>query len=199
MPKGKAPADIKHRRQEGKAQKSTHTERTDQNESSGWRIIGRWGAVASIIGLVALLTFWPRPTIVPGDPPDTENPFSAAFNVTNTNVIPLHHLTVKLVPGKLEMEPRNFEPVTHPQFGQKAPTLTHPDWTDQNLSMDERLTITLADLFGLVPGARVAGAEFGMIIDYNAWFVPWQQHKVFAFVTRRQTNGQLYWYSIPNE
>lgn len=148
------------------------------------------------------LNLHPSPLGAPRAPRRDTNPMSAAFTITNTNLIPLCHLTAKILLGDVMTEPKVFKVVPHPRFGQRggSPALTMPSWTDQSLNMDERLTITPSDWFGTATKTgRFSGAEFGIVVEYNPWLLRWKREKVFAFATRQQTNGQLYWYSIPND
>jgi hypothetical protein len=195
MSKGKAPADIQKRRQEGRGKRQHNTESKSLKRPL-LEILGIVGTLASVAGI---LTFLPRPTVIAGDPVDLDNPFSAAFTITNNNMVPLRHLSAKVALGDVFTEPRVFESVSHPRFSRENGSVARVEWQDHNLSMDERFTITPTDLFQPAPGVRLSGAEFGVVVEYNPWILPWRREKVFAFTTRKQTNGHLYWYSIPND
>lgn len=97
------------------------------------------------------------------------------------------------------MEPSTFTPDERFHMGDKETWLHKDKWLDRALAMDERFTITPADMFTCCGSARVAGAEFGIAVKYNPWILPWTRTKVFPFVTHKQSNGQLYWYPIANE
>jgi hypothetical protein len=78
-------------------------------------------------------------------------------------------------------------------FGSK---LFQPEWRYHSLDMDERFTITPADLFGK---ANYTGGDFIILVTYQPWFIPFDREKRFRFRTHRQTNGNLYWYSVPEK
>jgi hypothetical protein len=155
---------------------------------------------ATLLGLfLAVVAFYPRPIVSAADPVDPNNPFSASFTITNSTMIPLHHVNIYFALKELAAG-KPFTPVERPNFEAGAARLLKPEWKDHSPGMDERYTITPGDLVACCkPGwPPIIGAEVGIIVEYNTWILPWKRVKAFAFVTHKQTNGQLYWYSIPD-
>jgi hypothetical protein len=63
---------------------------------------------------------------------------------------------------------------------------------------DQPLSIVFSDILEEPPN-KVAGADLMGIVTYQWWFVPIQFQKHFRFVTRKQPDGTLQWYSLPIE
>jgi hypothetical protein len=145
-------------------------------------------AIATILGGVAVVL--PRPSVTPNDPVDPSNPMSASFTVTNSSIIPLRHVTAYVAIGQVANISAKLDPNFEPTFTSR---LFRPEWRDHTLDMDERFTITPADVFG--SGWGEADIAIGVI--YRPWFFPMTREKNFRFKTHRQTNGSLYWYSVP--
>lgn len=76
---------------------------------------------------------------------------------------------------------------------------TLPEWKNHTLNMDERFTISIADVIKLdkSKGIRLYGADILIVVSYKPWLLPFSREKVFRFITRQQTDGNLYWYSYP--
>ena len=167
------------------------------------RVIIEWvisfvlGAATTLGGVAVLM---PRPVVIQGDPVDPSNPFSASFTITNTNFIQLNNVTAYVVFREMANEPAVFKPIYHPHMGgpESETYLFRPEWKGHTLGMDERFTITPADLITCCGSSPSAGAEFGVAVEYSTWIYPFTRRKIFAFATHKQSNGQLYWYSIPN-
>jgi hypothetical protein len=154
---------------------------------------------ATLLGGISVVI--PRPVVFQtADPVDSKNPFSVPFTITNTGFIPLTHVTAYVVLRDFATEPAVFTPIYHPNYGgpDRETYMFRPEWKDHALSMDERFTITPADLINCCGDVQLAGAQFGVAIEYHPWIWPFTRTKIFAFVTRKQSNGQLSWYSIPN-
>jgi hypothetical protein len=158
--------------------------------------------IAWLLGIATLLggatVVLPRPTVMQTDPVDPSNPFSASFTITNTTIIPLHHVNAYFALGGITTAPLKFMPFPSPHLQERAARLNKPEWIDHTLGMDERFTITPGDIFSPPIGGSIDGAEFGIVVQYRPWILPWKREKTFVFVTHRQSNGQLYWYSIPD-
>lgn len=153
-------------------------------------------------GLAAAITFLPRVTITSTDPVDPENPFSVSFTVTNASFIPvpLNDVSLRVFVGQILAEPLPFNPPKKFVWGSGG--FTRTEWSGHRLQMDERFTITLQGMFGMgktppyIP-AKLSGADIAMIVKYKPWFIPIEQESGFRFVTHRQSNGLIYWYSTP--
>jgi len=149
-------------------------------------------AIATLVGgIAAALVFLPRISVVPSDPVDAANPFSASFTIANNNFIPLRQVVASLGVGQIAGEPRELDPNFHPSFESR---LTMPAWGNHALDMDERFTITLSDMFNW---PHVNAADIAIVVSYKPWILPLRREKVFRFITKRQTNRRLYWYSLP--
>ena len=149
-------------------------------------------AVAGIIGIIYNL--WPRPQVMKGDLIDPSNPFSASFTIINSSVIPLRDVTVavgvgQIVPATKEMD-RTFVPTFESE-------IVRSGWDRHSLGIDEKFTIALEDAFRPSPDARFSGADIAIIVNYKPWFLPLAGKKIFRFVTRRESDGHLYWFSVP--
>ncbi len=151
------------------------------------------GAMTLIGFIVAVITFYPRPTVTQSDPVDPSNPFSASFTITNNTFIPLEHVTAFLGIGQIESEPAAAIPNFHPNFSTHL--VKTNDWENHYLGRDERFAITPSDIFSKGSG-KISFADVAIGITYKPWFLPWKMEKMFRFVTHKQPNG-LYWYSFP--
>jgi hypothetical protein len=155
------------------------------------------GLATLIGGFAAVIAFVPRPSVSVGDPVDPKNAFSSAFTVSNNN-LPLEHVAVGVIPRQVDMS-------THNRVSADVDAvLTVPSWQAHNLGIDEKLTFSLTELFGreeggikFPEGAQLETAEIIVTVDYDPWFIPWSRRKKFRFRTHRQSNNQLYWYSVP--
>lgn len=152
------------------------------------------GVIASVIALLALL---PRPLVTPSDPVDPNNVFSAAFTIANTNFVPLDDVNVLLGVG--EIVPSGASPALRPTPGfipDFTSRLAFGAWQHHVLEMDDRYTVSLADSFDFgKTGPR--WADIAIIVSYKPWILPFHREKAFRFITRKQTNGQLYWFRCP--
>ena len=155
--------------------------------------------IATLLGGISVVV--PRPTVIQGEPVDPKSPFSVPFTITNTGFIPLKHVSAYVVFRDLATEPAVFTARYHPNYGgpEKETYLFRPEWKDHALSMDERFTITPADLINCCGDVPLAGAQFGVAVEYHPWVWPFTRTKIFAFVTHKQSDGQISWYSIPND
>jgi hypothetical protein len=149
--------------------------------------------VATILGGIAVVL--PRPAVIQSDPVDSSNPFSASFTITNSNIVPLRNVTAFLAIGEITFENGPVPTITGDEdFGSE---LFRPEWKNHSLDMDERFTITPADIFKCCDSNKVSSADIAISVMYQPWFLPWKREKKFRFVTKKQTNGLLYWYAAP--
>ena len=155
--------------------------------------------VIGVLGLtVAILIFWPRPTIEYAEPVDPENVMSATFTVVNsTFMAPLEHVSVGM--GVCDI---SFAPEFVPSPTCNTATVgvvPWPEWSDHYLSSDEKFGISFGRIFGIQHGSTFSGADVQVVITYQWWFVPHEFEKHFRFVTKKQSDGKLHWYSQPIE
>jgi hypothetical protein len=148
-------------------------------------------------GIVAFLALVPRPLVTASDPVDPSNVLSASFIISNTNFIPLNSVDVFLAVRELQgaLVLRAERPPQGTPFS-KVARIIKPEWHDHTLGMDERFTITIADLL-VNQGSGLTWADMAIVVSYKPWILPWRREKMFRFITRKQTNGRLYWYSFP--
>src|SRR5258708_1207593 len=182
------------------AQRKSEETKPTQDKSRPHKVLTGWLlGVATLVG--GAVVFLPRPIVMQGDPVDPQNPFSAPFTVTNASTVPLTHVDISLTIGEVATEPFTIDPNrqidwTNPK---RRSEIAHVNWRGHYLAMDDRYTITPSDVFGLGQGARLGGATIAVNVDYRPMWLPWKREKVFRFNTRKQTNGQFYWYSVPLE
>jgi len=155
-------------------------------------------------GLVAILTFVPRVSMSPGDPPDPTNPFSATFTVSSSTpiAIPLYHVSARLIVGQIEAEPLPFNPPKKFSYGHGG--FTRPIWQDHTLRADERFTITPEGMFGMAgrgtpDASKLAGADLAVAVTFKPWLIPWERESVFRVQTVQHGNGSITWQSVPLE
>ena len=165
-----------------------------QPQRAIWKIAlgGISGALALTGGVVAVLTLLPRISVTPSDPVDPSNTFSAAFTISNNNFIPLRHVTASLGIGEIQPVGR---PLDLSSAYARQGGLVSKAWADHSLDMDDKFTITPNDLLQHITGPREASIT--IVVDYQPWVLPWPLEKKFRFATHKQSNGNLYWYSIP--
>jgi hypothetical protein len=163
---------------------------------SGSRLLAWVLGISTLLGgLAAAVTFLPRVSVTPADAVDPNNPFSASFTITNANFVTLYNVGARIALGRVVAEPLPFDPPKHFEYGSGG--FTRPEWNNHTLAMDERFTITPQGMFGMQPGAKLSGADLAIVVRYRPWFVPIKREHAFRFITHRQSNGELYWYSRP--
>ncbi len=141
--------------------------------------------------LIALLTLLPRITVNASEPVDPTNSLSALFTITNSGFIPLRKVSASLGLGEIQPVGKPLDP----DVGFDNPSgLARTAWSNHSLDMDDSYTISPFEMIHAY-GDRQAAIE--IIIQYNPWLLPWTVTRRFRFETRRQSNGRLYWYSIP--
>ena len=151
--------------------------------------------------LAALLSLLPRVSVTPIDPSDPARPFESSFTVTNTGFIPLRDAGVELAPYEIDGGAIPFDEHHRPQIDPSykgriiMPAL---GWDHHDLGIDEKFTISLGHPFlGLAPGATLGGADIGIVVHYRPWLIPYEQTRIFRFVTHRYPNGTISWFSHP--
>ncbi len=152
-------------------------------------------AVVTLLGTaLAALILLPRIIVDASVPVDPKNPLSASFTIINSSIIPLENINVALGIGQIVTGSKQIDPNFIPSFESR---IARTDWKHRRLSMDERYTITIGDIFHLGPEVNLSGADVAIVVSYNPWILPIRKEKVLRFVTKQQTDGRLYWYSRP--
>lgn len=146
------------------------------------------GAIATVLALL------PKVTIDSSVPVDPTNPFSASFTIINSGYIPLWSTDVSIGIGQVVFEPAQVDPNLFPKFENR---FTPPEWLNHRLSSDERFTVTIGDIFQMGHGVRLSGADIVISISYKPWILPFRSETVLRFITKKQSDGRLYWYSLP--
>src|SRR5271166_5648866 len=137
---------------------------------------------ATLLGLlIGLTSFLPRPSLIVGDPVDPSNPFSSMFTVTNDGIIPLNDVFVGVHPEFIDVGgSQMLGSKRKPGDMDTTFTLTRPEWQHQHLSMDDKFTITLGEMFGPNGGfdfgagvSNLRSADISIIVRYHPWFIPY--------------------------
>ncbi len=152
--------------------------------------------LAFVIGipgvLAALLALLPRVTPTLSEPVDPDNPFSSSVTITNTGYIPLNNVMPVMSGGQIvtkgKLPDLNWIP-TYETRVQKA------EWVPRDMAIDDRFTFALNDLWDTKERGGLEYADLAVIIQYEVPVIHLKREKIFPFVTHRQTNGRLYWYS----
>ena len=154
------------------------------------------GAIALFL---ALVIFWPRPTVELIPATDPQNPTSASFIITNsTFLVPLDNVTVGMGICQSVTEPSIFHLDFHCTTDDLT-TFTTNEWSHLHLGPDEKFGLSFGQVIHLAGGAKFAGADLAAIVKYHWWFVPYEFHKTFRFVTKREEDGTTRWYSRPSD
>jgi len=188
------PETIESVQQEKLEQKARQDKTTNTPKSiQAHKLLLAWilGA-ATILG--AVVVFVPRPIVTQSDPVDVNNSMSASFTITNTTLIPLWHVSAFLAVGQVVPPGKELDPTWVPNWQSR---LFLPEWRDHLLGMDERFTITPGDIFSISKEGPWAEGDIAIVINYEPWWLPVEREKIFRFKTHKQTNGHLYWYSVP--
>lgn len=152
-----------------------------------------WSAIVGIVGFAAaVVVFLPRPMVSPPSVPfDSNNRFSVSFDISNNGYIPIEDCTVLLGIGQIQFNNfTQYDPLSIPTF---ATRIVISDWQNHRLNMDDRITLTPADIFK----GDVKYADIAIIVSYKPWFLPFRREKMFRFVTLKQADNLTYWRSWP--
>jgi hypothetical protein len=189
-----------------RAPKQSRLKKTAKKAQKAKSRISLWtkalGAATLIGGAAAVLTFLSRPSVSVSDPVDPDNAFSSAFTVTNGNFVPLKDVSVGIALGKIQWTKEGSLTGADSLSGNPA-FLTDTLWEHHDLGMDEKFTISPSQFFNTKDGwsgpngVAFESADIAIMVKYKPWFIPYRQSKVFRFQSHRQTNGKIYWYSIP--
>jgi hypothetical protein len=156
-------------------------------------IIGSVLGLATVLGVpAALLTLLPRISVASSDPVDPNDTLSASFTISNNNFIPLRHVTATLLIN--EVQPFGVPLDRDIPAAEMGSGFVRPAWTNHSLDMDDKFTVSPSDIVHFTTPRE---ASIAILVSYQPWIVPWTRRKVFRFATHRQTDGKLYWYSLP--
>ena len=169
--------------------------RTEPTETKGWA--QRWWAVllgiCSVVGgPAAIVGFLPRIVVSPPSvATPAENVFDISFDIVNSGVISLKHVSACLAVGEIVSAPHRLDQglIFDPD---KMSELCRNTWGPHDLEADERFTIKLTDIASMASEADIA-----ISVRYRPWFLPITQKKIFRFIARKDINGSATWRSWP--
>ena len=147
-----------------------------------------------LLALVGLIVFWPRLTVESSGPVDPANPLSSAFTITNTGFIKLSDVDVSFGMGQMGFGGVALRPNFVPTF---TALQTMREWSGHSLARDEAYTVTLSDFVNGGGPEPLTGADIAIVVQFKPWFLPWKCEEGRRFVTKKQTDGRLYWYHYP--
>jgi len=116
---------------------------------------------------------------------------SAAFTVTNTGFIELSDVDVSFGLGQMGF---GGVPLRHNVVPSFTSLQALSEWRGHSLSRDEGYTITLGDFVNGGGPEPLTGADIAIVVRYKPWILPWKCEEVRRSVTKKQTDGKLYWY-----
>ena len=148
--------------------------------------------IATLAGILGLVTFLPRVTVSVSDPLDSNNPFSAIVTVSNTGYLPLSSVEPAL--GLRRMAFGNPAAPTIIQGpSQKAYVgIENVVWHPSDLGIDEKFAFGMNEIWG--SQTHLLTADIAILVKYEIPFIHWKREKIFPLTAVKQTNGQFYWY-----
>jgi hypothetical protein len=117
-----------------------------------------------------------------------------AFTVTNTGFITLSDVNVSFGLGQMGFGGVRLRQNVVPNF---TSLQALSESRGHSLSRDEAYTITLGDFVNGGEPEPLTGADIAIVVQYKPWILPWKCEEVRRFVTKKQTDGKLYWYHYP--
>lgn len=155
-----------------------------------------WSVGAILIGipgvLTALLALLPRMTPTVSDPVDPKDPFSSSVTITNTGLVPIFRATpfVRVV-SVVTTENKELRGSSEGQ----GTLISESDWPhERTIGLDDRISFSLNEVIDL-PADQLYSADLAVVLQYQVPLIHWHRYKQFPIHTRKQTNGQFYWYA----
>lgn len=153
--------------------------------------------IATLLGSTGFLFLQPRLSVSASEPLHPSDPFTAAFTITNTNIVPLHDVCASMGMIEFESIPLPFDERRRPPIdASHIGSITLPEWNHHRLDIDEKFTI-YGNAIAPAPGAAAAGGDIAIIVKYRPWILPLENQKVFRFVTHSHGDGTFSWFSFP--
>jgi hypothetical protein len=157
-----------------------------------------WASV--IIGIFAgAFAFLPRITVEASGPYDPSSPIPITFVITNTNIIPLRDVQVSIGVCYLIFE--GDLPDRKQCNGPATSGFTFLPWHTKWLDSDEKFSIALEEFIKLGANQRqqFSAANITIKVNYYPWRIWWfwKPLKEFRFVTKRLSDGKIYWTPTP--
>lgn len=159
-------------------------------------VVGVVLGVATLVG--GLVVFIPRPTVsIAYQPVDPKNPYSAAFDVANGNIIPLWDTEARVWPGVITNGTKSL--IGEGGISDERGGILTPQWQHHDLYGDDKFTVTLSDISpAFNPNSDpLKEADLAIIVDYRPFplLIRWRRSRAFRFQAHLQTDGHWYWHS----
>lgn len=148
--------------------------------------------------LAGAFFFLPRVTVEPSGPYNPSHPSATIFTISNVNIVPLRNVQVAIGVCYVRMEwSENAEECN----GSSLTKLLFKPWGIHWLDVDEKYQIAIEDAIRL-PGndpRQIEKADITIAVIYTPWRMPgfWRDTKEFRFITKRRSDGDIYWTPIP--
>jgi hypothetical protein len=164
-----------------------------------------WAATVLTI-FAGAVVFLPRITVDPSGPYDPAYPSPITFTIANANIVPLRDVVAAIglcevtLPERLPGGGRLILKGTGPcSTGATITRLTNPGWRIKWLDADERWQIALEETINGGSAAQVENADITISVEYTPWRFPWfwRSEKQLRFVTRKRSDGKIYWVPTP--
>jgi hypothetical protein len=159
------------------------------------------GAIITVLGLLlgcaGLSVFWPRLTVDPEGEIDLKAGRAMVFKVQNTGFLTLHDVQPLL--GLCQINIGSRPDPSHICPGPLGSRMIPTYMRIGTLSMDEKSSFRLDDLFNGKPPDDDFAADISAIIEYRPAVVGWMIcallpcQKEFRFQTRKELDGKLSW------
>jgi hypothetical protein len=161
---------------------------TTKGAEHSWKLVG---VVSVIVGLIAgaVILYPPRITIELFG--DDQNPYLASFVIRNSWVLPVRDVVPFLGLCKLYLS----NPITVFKgncSNRSAVRLIPPKWRPRDLSVDEKFTAAISDIFKFDSSA-VIGGDITMGVTFKAWISPFTSERMFRFIGQKSADGKYRW------
>ena len=167
----------------------------------GWLLqILLWASVTMTL-VAGIFYFLPRVTVDPPAPYDPANPTPVIFTIANTNIVPLRDVApgigICFIRGKNSVnmisEDKNCG------NGPAKSILLFEPWHLKWLDVDEKHQLPIEEALKVGPREQIEDANITIVIAYTPWRMPsfWRNTKQFRFVTKKLSDGRIYWTPVP--
>jgi hypothetical protein len=163
-----------------------------------------WGGV--LVTLAGAFFLLPRVTIEPSGPYDPSNPTPLIFTIANTNIVPLRNVQAGI--GLCYIAIKDDVTLKGKGAGDIGPDacngpsivkLNITAWFVKWLDVDEKFQIAIEEGIKVDARKQIDNANFTIAVVYTPWLMPsfWRNTKEFRFVTKKLSDGKIYWTPIP--
>src|SRR5579871_3943188 len=149
--------------------------------------LGIWIGVASlVIGVIALLAFWPGVNVSISEPVDLNNPLSASVTIANNGHLPLTSVRPSFGLGKITYGDPNHPTIY--QSSEDYAAMTSEEWHPRDLGTDEKFEVALNEVWpdNLRP---LLSGELAIMVEYRIPIIHWRRFKTFPYRAKQQSNG----------